>query len=408
VSTSPIGKSGSSRNVYWNTAPTRGSAFQCDSAAASSRQEAAASPPPATAARGVGAPDRGGGRAAAARERALERGDGGLGPAGQPGEAVVDRPGAGRADDVPGQVGDELGDADPDRRGRDEPGEVAEQEPVGPAVGVELGAHRPVEAGVDARGQRRRTGLAAGALRADERRVVGLVPRAPPRELEAGGAGERQERADQRPVGGHGRRRERPGGGRRPGARAAAGWSGGPGRDAVDHDDRGQAGVRGDRGEQVAQAGVGGARRDAALAAGVGGREGRRVAGPGLELGPVDDDAQVGGAQRGDIVAPGAKAGGQPRAGGGAPEEVGVGLSQPDRDPAAGAGAGSSARERRAGGGAPAGGEEGGKQAGKRRPDGQTGEQDSVPATRKEDPQPQAATTLGLFTLKPAPIRAST
>jgi hypothetical protein len=38
----------------------------------------------------------------------------------------------------------------------------------------------------------------------------------------------------------------------------------------------------------------------------------------------------------------------------------------------------------------------------------QTGEQDSVPATRNEDPQPQAATTFGLFTLNPAPIRAST
>ena len=38
----------------------------------------------------------------------------------------------------------------------------------------------------------------------------------------------------------------------------------------------------------------------------------------------------------------------------------------------------------------------------------QTGEQDSWSATRNELPQPQAATTLGFSTLKPAPVSAST
>ncbi len=39
--------------------------------------------------------------------------------------------------------------------------------------------------------------------------------------------------------------------------------------------------------------------------------------------------------------------------------------------------------------------------------DGQTAETCSCSATRNEEPQPQAATTLGLFTLKPAPRRLS-
>ena len=44
----------------------------------------------------------------------------------------------------------------------------------------------------------------------------------------------------------------------------------------------------------------------------------------------------------------------------------------------------------------------------RRRTHAQTGEQDSSwPATRKELPQPQAATTLGFSTLKPAPVSAS-
>ena len=39
--------------------------------------------------------------------------------------------------------------------------------------------------------------------------------------------------------------------------------------------------------------------------------------------------------------------------------------------------------------------------------DSYTGEQDSWPATRNELPQPQAATTFGFSTLKPAPVSAS-
>ena len=38
----------------------------------------------------------------------------------------------------------------------------------------------------------------------------------------------------------------------------------------------------------------------------------------------------------------------------------------------------------------------------------QTAETSSSSATRKEEPQPQAATTFGLSTLKPAPCRLST
>ena len=168
----------------------------------------------------------------------------------------------------------------------------------------------------------------------------------------------------------------------------------------------------GDRRELVAQAGVGGARGDAPLAAVLAGGQVGRAVGAGLELGPVDDDTQIVGVEGGEAVAPGGEAGREDGPGGGAPEEVGVGLGEPDRQ----AGAATVAcrrsavrRGRRSGRGpAAAGGEEGDGQAGERRPADQTGEQDSVPATRKEDPQPQAATTLGLLTLNPAPIRAST
>ncbi len=39
---------------------------------------------------------------------------------------------------------------------------------------------------------------------------------------------------------------------------------------------------------------------------------------------------------------------------------------------------------------------------------GQTAETSSSSGTRNEEPQPQAAMTFGLFTWKPAPVRAST
>ena len=55
-----------------------------------------------------------------------------------------------------------------------------------------------------------------------------------------------------------------------------------------------------------------------------------------------------------------------------------------------------------------AAGQECGRQQRGRDERSQTAETSSSSATRKEEPQPQAATTLGLSTLKPAPCRPST
>ena len=49
-----------------------------------------------------------------------------------------------------------------------------------------------------------------------------------------------------------------------------------------------------------------------------------------------------------------------------------------------------------------------GRQHGGRDKRSQTADTSSSSATRKEEPQPHAATTLGLSTLKPAPCRPST
>ena len=172
----------------------------------------------------------------------------------------------------------------------------------------------------------------------------------------------------------------------------------------------------GDGGKLVAHAVVAGARRDVAHAAH--GRLGEVDAGPvGLGVaGPVDAQAVVGRAHLGQLVAPARELAGD-LAGA---DEARVRLGDADREPAVALDH-LRRRRRRVGrrrGGlgarlvAVAAGGEGGSRCDQQRRRGtarpQTADTSSSSATRNEEPQPQAAITLGLSTLKPAPWRLST
>ena len=232
---------------------------------------------------------------------------------------------------------------------------------------------------------------------------------------------EREQRADQRAVAGDRRAAERAREGARPGELAARRGAGRPGGSAedVDHDLKARlpggsrrALLGGDRRELFAHARVGAARTDRSRAAVDRRGERGRAAGVGLQRRPVDEQAHVAGVQRRQRAARGLEAGAARWARAvGAPQQVGVVLGQPE-------GRARARRGLRRGGrrgrrvvlrAAACAQQESRQQRERREQPGapQTAETCSSSATRKEEPQPQAATTLGFETLKPAPCRLS-
>ena len=197
----------------------------------------------------------------------------------------------------------------------------------------------------------------------------------------------------------------------------------------------GRALLGGDRRELLGESRIGAAGGHPTRAAGGGHRQGGRALRGGLERRPVDEQPDVAGVQGRELTARGHERSGRCRRGGPrVPEQVGVVLRQSEgggarRGDGTRPGGGArgrgwrSARSRR---GRCTGGRRRREQTasgtgGARRAKGdrerdpgrprarrpQTAETCSSSATRKEEPQPQAATTLGLLTLKPAPCRLS-
>ena len=202
-------------------------------------------------------------------------------------------------------------------------------------AGLQLPAHGAGELGVDGGRQRLRRAPALLALRADEERPVGLVPRAPPVDGDALALGQVLQRADQLLVAlealGVDRARAR-------GdvvALAAVGGRRGPVGHAVDDDHGGEA-VAGlllgaDRAQRVADAVVRAAGRQPAHAAvgGLGPVDGAALLG--LQRGPVDDEPVERRLERLEAVAPRPE-GADVLA---VPEEVGIDLGHPDGQAAA-------------------------------------------------------------------------
>src|SRR4029079_12072338 len=191
--------------------------------------------------------------------------------------------------DVVGQPVEELGDRRAVLARVLQPGELADDQLL---AGLELAPHGLGELGVDRGRQRLRRALALLALRADEERAVGLVPRAPPVDVDALGLGQVLQRADQLLVALHALRVDRAGAGGDPVALAAVRRRRRPVGHAVD-DDHGREAVAGlllgvDRAQRVADPRVWPAGRQPAHAA-------VRALGPidraallGLQRGPVD------------------------------------------------------------------------------------------------------------------------
>ncbi len=279
-------------------------------------------------------------------------------------------------------------------------------------------------------GQRLRRRRAGRALGRDEERVVGLVPGAPVAQLDPDLLAERGHVGDELAVGAHRRRLRRARARLRAGALAARGRARGPvGRAGDDRQHLPAALVlllaRRERGQLVLDARPARARRRAAQAAVVGVREVGGLVRIGLERGPVQHEPVERRLELAHVVLPADELGRDALARAGGPEEVRVLLGDPDREIAAGLALGDGRRAR-------LGRRRGGRGRGRGRLGGvllaavvtaarqdrdresgrderlQTAETSSSSATRKEEPQPQAAITLGFSTLKPAPCRPST
>ncbi len=299
----------------------------------------------------------------------------------------MDRPRRAEAEDVLGERRHEALDAGGTGRVARQAVEFAEHDRGAGVAEAQLGGHRACQLRVHRRRDRRRPGFAALALRGQEGGVVGLVPWAPPAQRDPLGGAQRGERGDQRAVVAEGPRGERAGGAGGAYQLTAGGRGGRPGRDPEHVEQHfgarftgGPAGaaLRGDRFELSLQSRIWSARPDRAGAAADGRGQVRRVLGPRLQGGPVDQQPHVGGPQRGELAArpheglavagpaglPGgvarqqqlrvvlgdaegrARSGGRPRAGHGSGDAAGAAAG----GPAAGAGqAHEHGRQRRAG-----------------------------------------------------------
>ncbi len=290
--------------------------------------------------------------------------------------------------------------------------------------GRQLGGHRSGELRIDERREGRPVTGAVGPLGCDEAGIVRLVPGAPPGQLHMFATTQGDQVGDQRPVGGKGARRQWAGEGFVVFAFASVRCGRRPGGCAEDVQDdlvatRLGTLAGGDRGELARDSRVGRAGAQFADASGDVPFKRRRAARIGLERGPVDEQPDVGRMQGRQLAAGGGEGGrcGRCARRGRVPEDLGVVLGQAQRRTRRrrfrdGDGGG------RAGGAARAGGETRGREQGDgrgetprapaRQPEPpQTAETCSSSATLKEEPQPQAATTFGLLTLKPAPWRLS-
>ena len=201
--------------------------------------------------------------------------------------------------------------------------------------GLELRAHRAGELGVDGGRQRLRRALALLALRADEERAVGLVPRAPPVDVDALALGQVLQRADQLLVASQALGVDRARARGDAVALAAVRGRGGPVGHAVDDDHRREAVARlllgADRAQRVADAVVRAAGLHAAHAAVGGLGPVDRAVALGLQRGPVDGEAVERRLERLEAVAP-RREGADVLA---VPEEVGIDLGHPDGQAAA-------------------------------------------------------------------------